>query len=364
MTGLVVTNLVKGFGHQRVLTGLSLEVEARTLTSILGPSGSGKTTLLRVICGFERAEAGTISLGGDIVDDRTHFVPPNRRRIGYVPQEGNLFPHLTVTGNIRFGLPRGTTSKRRAADLLEMIGLADRARSYPSQLSGGQQQRVALARALAVDPALVLLDEPFASLDASLRATVRADVVRILRDAGATALLVTHDQDEALSVSDRIAVIRDGIIAQYDSPQALYAQPIDAKLADFVGEVNLIEGIFDGDAVTTAFGRLSLAERTRARPAGEPATVMVRPEQAQLSPCAPTQSAAWVVIDQEFYGHDAIVRLRTEQGADGDGELIVRVRGGVDWPRGSRATVTVDGPVAAWEASPDRHRVDPSSFQP
>jgi iron(III) transport system ATP-binding protein len=357
MTSLVVTDLVKGFGTKPVLTGVSFRVETGSLTAILGPSGSGKTTLLRIVCGFERAQAGCIELDDEIVDDDTHFVAPERRRIGYVPQEGNLFPHLTVAGNIRFGLPRGAESRRRVGDLLDMIGLADRARSYPHQLSGGQQQRVALARALAVQPRLVLLDEPFASLDASLRASVRGDVLHILRDAGATALLVTHDQDEALSMSDSVAVIRDGVIAQFDSPREVYSRPVDADLAHFVGDVNLLPGSFDGDLVTTALGRLTLRDSAIANGAGgAAATVMVRPEQLLLSPGDATDPNACEVVDHEFYGHDAIVRLKPLH-AEATGVLVVRIRGGVDWPRGSFATVTVDGPVVAWGSTGGRSAV-------
>jgi iron(III) transport system ATP-binding protein len=346
VTSLVVSGLAKGFGSKQVLTGVDLRVETGTITAILGPSGSGKTTLLRVICGFERAQAGSIEIDGEIVDDASHFVAPEHRRIGYVPQEGNLFPHLTVAGNIRFGLSRSAESRQRVADLLEMIGLADRARSYPHQLSGGQQQRVALARALAVRPRLVLLDEPFASLDASLRASVRADVLQILRDAGATALLVTHDQDEALSLSDRVAVIRDGVIAQFDRPRDLYSRPVDADLAHFVGEVNLLVGSFDGDGVSTALGRLSLPAATPDAVRGAAATVMVRPEQLLLAPANADDASACEVVDHEFYGHDAIVRLKPLH-ADTP-VLVVRIRGGVDWPRGSVATIAVDGPVVAW----------------
>jgi iron(III) transport system ATP-binding protein len=346
VTSLVVSDLVKGFGAKAVLTGVNLRVEPGTLTAILGPSGSGKTTLLRVICGFERAQAGSIELDDEIVDDATRFVAPEKRRIGYVPQEGNLFPHLTVAGNIRFGLSRSAESRRRVGELLEMIGLADRARSYPHQLSGGQQQRVALARALAVRPRLVLLDEPFASLDASLRASVRADVLHILRDARATALLVTHDQDEALSMSDSVAVIRDGMIAQLDTPHGVYVRPIDADLAHFVGDVNMLAGSFDGDTVTTALGRLTLRDSPAAT-SGTAATVMVRPEQLLLSRGRKRGGHACEVVDHEFYGHDAIVRLKPLH-AETSAVLIVRVRGAADWPRGSVASVTVDGPVIAW----------------
>ena len=276
----------------------------------------------------------------------THYVPPERRRIGYVPQDGNLFPHLSIAANIRFGLPRGSQSRQRVSDLLDMIGLADRARSYPHQLSGGQQQRVALARALAVHPRLVLLDEPFASLDAALRASVRGDVVRILREAGATALLVTHDQDEALSLSDTVAVLRDGVIAQLDTPHRIYARPVDPDLAGFVGEVNLLAGTVDGDHVTTALGRLSLGPSGTVVPAG-PVLVMIRPEQLVLRrPAAGEDEGGCTVVRQEFYGHDAVVRV-TLSHSDA-AALVVRVRGDCDWPAGARAVASVDGPVVAY----------------
>jgi iron(III) transport system ATP-binding protein len=346
VSSLEVSDLVKGYGDKPVLRGLDLTVDSGTITAILGSSGSGKTTLLRVLCGFERSEQGSITIDGEVVDSPTQYVPPERRRIGYVPQDGNLFPHLSIAANIRFGLPRGPQSRQRVSDLLDMIGLADRARSYPHQLSGGQQQRVALARALAVDPRLVLLDEPFASLDAALRASVRGDVVRILREAGATALLVTHDQDEALSLSDTVAVLRDGVIAQLDTPHHLYARPVDPDLAGFVGEVNLIPGTVDGDHVTTALGRLALGPSATVVPTG-PVLVMVRPEQLVLRhPAAGEDDGGCTVIRQEFYGHDAVVRVTLSQAEAPP--LVVRVRGDCDWPAGTSAIATVDGPVIAY----------------
>src|SRR5580698_1872305 len=209
-----VTGLHKAFGTHPVLTGLDLEVPEGSLTAILGPSGSGKTTLLRLLAGFDRADRGEIVIGGTVVDDDRTHVPPERRRIGYVPQEGSLFPHLTVAANVAFGLSRKGRRFGEAESLLAAVGLEGLGKRYPHQLSGGQQQRVALARALAIEPAVVLMDEPFASLDAHLRASVRADVQRIFHEAGTTAILVTHDQDEALSVADLVAVLRDGRIAQ------------------------------------------------------------------------------------------------------------------------------------------------------
>ncbi len=208
MSELDISGLVKSFRTQEVLCGLDLVVDEGSFVSILGPSGSGKTTLLRIIAGFDRADAGSgVRLHGEIVDDATHFVDSRKRRIGYVPQDGNLFPHLSVKMNDGFGLPKGARNGQRVNELLEMVGLGNLAERYPHQLSGGQQQRVALARGLAINPDLVLLDEPFSSLDAGLRASVRHDVRHILKDAGATTILVTHDQDEALSLADK--VVRD-----------------------------------------------------------------------------------------------------------------------------------------------------------
>ena len=256
---------------------------AGSLTAILGPSGSGKTTLLRLLAGFDRPDRGTVRIGEQTVDGAGVHVHPEHRRIGYVPQEGGLFPHLTVAANVGFGLTRAAR-RQRVGDLLELVGLADLARRYPHQLSGGQQQRVALARALAVEPEVVLLDEPFASLDAHMRASVREEVQRILRASATTTLLVTHDQDEALSLADLVAVLRDGRIAQYATPQDLYARPIDDELARFVGDANLMEGVLEGALVETPLGKLPALWHGEPLPTRCQVTVLVRPEQIELHP--------------------------------------------------------------------------------
>src|SRR5580658_8339771 len=258
MTSLAATDLHKAFGPQSVLTGIELDGPEGSLTAILGPSGSGKTTLLRILAGFERSDRGVITLGDRVVEDGRHYVPPEERGIGYVPQEGALFPHLTVEKNIAFGLSRHDRGDGRIARLVEMVGLNEFIGRYPHQLSGGQQQRVALARALAIEPEVVLLDEPFSSLDAGLRASVRADVQKVLRHAGTTALLVTHDQDEALSMADYVAVIRDGRIGQTGTPQELYEHPVDPAMAAFLGDANLINASLEGGVASTALGPLPL----------------------------------------------------------------------------------------------------------
>ncbi len=345
MRHVTVRGLTKAFGDHPVLTGVDLEIPAGSLTAILGPSGSGKTTLLRLLAGFERADAGTIAIGGVQAEGPGVHLPPERRRIGYVPQEGSLFPHLSVEANVGFGLPARERRGHRAAALLETVGLDGLGRRYPHQLSGGQQQRVALARALAIEPAVVLLDEPFASLDAHLRATVRADVQRIFRQAGTTAILVTHDQDEALSVADRVAALRDGTIAQYASPEDLYRRPADARLAGFVGEANLLEGVLAGGTVKTLLGELPVDPAVTAQ-AGQ-VTALIRPEQIEIRPNGPGLSAS--VISYGYHGHDAVLTVQPEP-QDGSPLLIVRIPGSGEpvCPPGSAVRLRAVGPVFAW----------------
>jgi iron(III) transport system ATP-binding protein len=347
MTDLTAHGLHKSFGSHPVLVGLDLTVPGGSLTAILGPSGSGKTTLLRVLAGFEPPDAGTVCLGYRVVDGPGQHVPPERRRIGYVPQEGSLFPHLTVAANVGFGLPAGQRRGPRVAELLESVGLAGLGKRYPHQLSGGQQQRIALARALAIRPAVVLLDEPFASLDAHLRASVRADVQQVFRAAGTTAVLVTHDQEEALSIADRVAVLRDGRIAQCAAPEELYARPADPRMARFIGDANLVDGVLRDGVVDTVFGLLPLEPRSLPAAPG-PVTVLVRPEQLEFCPeTAAAEALPGRVVDCDYYGHDAVLRVQTA-GDPAPAEIIVRTVGMPDLPPGSPVLVRAHGPVLAW----------------
>ena len=304
MTQLATSGLNKAFGDRPILSDVDLDVPEGSLTAILGPSGSGKTTLLRVIAGFEHADSGTVTLGGTIVDGPGAYVPSERRRIGYVPQEGSLFPHLTVASNVAFALRRRERNGKALDDLLDAVGMAGLGRRYPHQLSGGQQQRVALARALAIKPSLVLLDEPFGSLDANLRATIRADVRRLLQAAGATAVLVTHDQDEALSTADRVAVLRGGKIAQCDAPEDLYTMPADPELARFVGEANLVDGMLDNDSLDTILGPLPVQAGARANLHPGPVTVLVRPEQIGIAAKNGCRGLAGRIVGYGYHGHD------------------------------------------------------------
>jgi iron(III) transport system ATP-binding protein len=309
---LSARGLTKSFGPTEVLRGLDLEVPAGSLTAVLGPSGCGKTTLLRLLAGFDRPDAGTVRLDERELAGPGGFVPAERRRIGLVPQEGALFPHLSVAANIGFGLPRRQRAAR-VAELLELLDLGGLGKRHPHQLSGGQQQRVALARALAPTPAVILLDEPFDALDAGLRAQVRAEVRAALRQTGTTGLIVTHDQEEALSLADLVAVMRDGAIAQLAPPRVLYREPVDAEVARFVGEAVLLDatlatGTDDGAEAITILGRVRIEGPP---PNVERFVAMLRPEQIVLGNplAAPEGTARGAVRALTFHGHDALAEV-------------------------------------------------------
>jgi iron(III) transport system ATP-binding protein len=367
MTDVVLSGLTKSFGRLNVLDELALTVTEGSVTAILGPSGSGKTTLLRLLAGFEHADAGCIAIGTQLVDDggKSRFVPPKQRRVGFVPQEGALFPHLTVASNIGFGVRRGTDRGQRIAELIGIVGLHGLDERYPHQLSGGQQQRVAVARALAVRPSLMLLDEPFSSLDAGLRAAVRADVMRILDGTGTTTVLVTHDQDEALSCADVVAVIRDGRITQYSTPRDIYARPVDPGTARSVGVANLIDGTSRGSTVDTAFGLLALMPGSPRLSEATPVVVLVRPEQIQVSirdsdlgprgialPGDATGLEApdglpGRIADVQFYGHDVVVTVAPERPCGADA-IVARSTDRLAAPTGASVTLSVSEPVHVW----------------
>ncbi len=303
-----VEGVEKSFGGTRAVAGVDIDVQPAELVSVLGPSGCGKTTLLRLIAGFERPDAGTISVAGVRVAGPDCWEPPERRRIGMVFQDYALFPHLRVRDNVAFGLARrdGEERQRLTTRTLELVGLQHKADRYPHELSGGERQRVALARALAPEPAIVLLDEPFSNLDATLRGDLRREVELILRDAAATALLVTHDQEEALALGDRLAVMRQGQLVQVGRPEEVYARPAERWTAQFVGDVNVLAGIAHGRGVKTELGTVDLSE-----PADGPVHVAVRPEQLELLGSHPANAE---VVDREFRGHDVLYRLRHEGG--------------------------------------------------
>ncbi|MFC5291313.1 ABC transporter ATP-binding protein [Actinokineospora guangxiensis] len=302
MTDLVVRAVTKSYGATPALRGVDLDVGSAGFTAILGPSGCGKTTLLRCIAGFERPDAGEILADGQVVAGTSVHVPAHRRRIAVVPQEGALFPHLSVAANVGYGLTREQRRTARVDEVLELVGLAGYGRRWPHELSGGQQQRVAVARALAPRPRLVLLDEPFSALDAALRVELRRDIRAALLAAGATVVLVTHDQDEALSTADQVAVMRDGVVVQVGAPVEVYRAPNSEWVARFVGDAVALPAVADGDTAATGLGRVELTSH----PVAERFTVVVRPEQIRLGGGPATAT----VVEVAFHGHDLLVALR------------------------------------------------------
>jgi len=280
---LEVSDLHCGYGDQPVVHGISMHVNRGTLACLLGPSGCGKTTVLRAVAGFEPVMRGEICLDGEVVSRPGFTLPPERRRVGMVFQDEALFPHLSVAGNVAFGL-RGESARRRRAlvqEMLALVGLEGLGQRYPHELSGGQQQRVALARALAPEPRMVLLDEPFSSLDVELRERLGREVRDILKARGITAVLVTHDQSEAFALSEQIGVMKEGRILQWDSAYNLYHEPADRFIADFIGQGVFLRGRLRApDSVETELGVIT-GNRAYSWGEGCPVDVLLRPDDIQ-----------------------------------------------------------------------------------
>jgi iron(III) transport system ATP-binding protein len=343
MSAIELRAVAKRFGRTGVLTGVDLEVPVGSTTAILGASGSGKTTLLRLIAGFDRPDTGTIAIGNRTVDDGRRTVRPQDRGVGYVPQDGALFPHLTVAGNVGFGL--GRREQRHGREMLELVGLESLARRYPHQLSGGQQQRVALARALAISPQVVLLDEPFSSLDATLRVELRRDVMRILKETATTTVLVTHDQDEALTLADHVAMLSDGRILIRAEPRELYHHPPDLIAATSLGEANVLDAVMHAGQASCALGNVAIYANGQPQPDG-PSRLLLRPEQLalHLQPVPGTTRAT--VTEVHFHGHDILVHLLL---ADAEQEtLIARCPGDLSLGAGQDVWIEVLGLARAW----------------
>ena len=297
---VALEGVTKRFAGTAAVEDASLRVARGEVVALLGPSGCGKTTLLRLIAGFERPDAGRVSVAERVVASPSAWVAPEARRVGMVFQDYALFPHLTVAANVGFGLARRGRATR-VCELLSMVGLSGLERRYPHELSGGQQQRVALARALAPSPELVLLDEPWSNVDPFLRESLRAEVAEIIRPLGVTVMLVTHDREEAFSLADRIALMRDGRIVQEGSAEELYFAPSTRWAAEFVGAANVLPGLVVGDRIETAIGAFPANGAGR-----RDARVVVRPELLELEP-SPVGPAE--VVAREFRGHDVFYRV-------------------------------------------------------
>ncbi len=329
-----IVDVRRRFDGPDVLNDVTLTVASGESMVLLGPSGCGKTTLLRSIAGLERIDSGSIAIDDEIVSGPGRHVRPEHRHIGMVFQDWALFPHLTVADNVAFGLNKAERDTARVAETLELVGLAGLGDRRPATLSGGQQQRVALARALAPQPRALLLDEPFSNLDTGLRVRVRNEVNALLRSLGITAVYVTHDQEEAFALGDRIAVMMAGSVVQVGTPFEIYERPVAAAISDFVGETNHITGVMVDGGADTCLGKVAVSASDRI---GQRVQVLIRPE--HLAVTADPEGAA-SIESIEYYGHDHVLRVRLADGS------LVAVRGAMapSVTPGDRVVVRHTGP--------------------
>jgi iron(III) transport system ATP-binding protein len=334
---LRLRGLRKSFGEVVAVAGVDLDIEPGSTCALLGPSGCGKTTTLRLIAGLEDPDGGEIEIDGETVSTPPRSLPPERRRIGMVFQDYALFPHLDVAGNVGYGLGR-RPDRDRVERMLATVGLGGLGDRHPHELSGGQQQRVALARALVAEPRAVLLDEPFSNLDAGLREKVRAEVREILRAQGVTSVFVTHDQEEALSVADTVAVMNEGKVEQLGTPEEVYSRPATRWVAGFLGEIEVLPGAASEGTVECELGEFS----HRNGLSGE-VEVLIRPESLAVGTVEPPdrRGVEATIVSRSFYGHDQLLELRLPSGQ------TVRARrlGFPAWHPGDRVKVWVEGPV-------------------
>ena len=314
-TGVELRNLRRTFGTVVALDNLNLTINPGELIALLGPSGCGKTTALRLLAGLDQPDSGEIVVGGRDITT----TPAAKRNMGMVFQSYSLFPNLTALENVAFGLRvRGVAKDKRrarAADLLELVGLAEQKNRYPHAMSGGQQQRVALARAIAIEPDVLLLDEPLSALDAKVRGQLRDEIRRLQIEVGITTLFVTHDQEEAMAMADRVGVMRAGNLEQLDVPPVLYARPATPFVASFVGTNNVIPTVVAGDGVEVLGRTVTIAAGSDALPIGSPANALVRPESVQLvTRSAGGAGASGVVMTTSFFGSTTRLTVRLDAG--------------------------------------------------
>jgi len=285
-----------------ILDKISLSIDKGDILSIVGPSGSGKTTLLKLIAGLERPKNGNIYMNGEAISSKNMFVNIENRKIGMVFQQAMLFPHLTIEDNVKFGIKKRKFSDERVAEVLDLVELSHMKKRHPHTLSGGEAQRIALARALAPKPEILLLDEPFANIDASLRTALRADLRKILDKISLTTIFVTHDQEEAFVFGDKICIMNNGKILQFDTPTNIYRQPNSTWIAGFLGQANLIKGQAKNKIASTAIGEIPLSKKETGS-----VKVMIRPENLDL-----LAYGSWQIQNIEYYGHDTMYTLNNE----------------------------------------------------
>jgi len=346
--GLLLASVSHRYEREPVLRGLDLEIARGEITCLLGPSGCGKTTCLRVAAGLEPIQEGRVEIAGVEVARSGFSVPPERRQVGLMFQDYALFPHLRVVDNVAFGVREGDKAAKRrdAMELLARLGVERYAKDYPHVLSGGEQQRVALARALAPQPVVMLLDEPFSGLDRRLRDRVRTDTLEVLRELSVATLLVTHDSEEAMLMSDSISLMRDGVVVQSGTADELYSRPESAFVASFFGEVNVIEGMAQNGVVATPIGTLATPYED-----GCQVRVFIRPEGLNLDagPGDEATTAEAEIIESHMLGPICLVRLKM---AGNVAPLTARVNEGGLWETGKRVRIRLD---------PERSFVFPAS---
>jgi len=341
---VVVQNVCKRFGSKEAVCGVSFAVRPGKLLAIVGPSGCGKTTLLRMIAGFERPDEGTITIGGTVVAQGAGgvCVAPEKRNVGLVFQDYALFPHMTVAQNIRFGMTRQQQREGRLDFLLELLGLSAHKDKHPHELSGGECQRVAVARAVAPRPSVILLDEPFANLDASRRAEMRANLRRFLHESNIAGVIVTHDQEEAISVADQLGVIHQGRMLQLGPPSVVYAKPASLEVACLLGHGNVLDAAAEGVTVTTELGTHRLLNLC------EPGTCCAFIRAEAIRAVAPDKGLKAEVCEIMFYGHDQDAIVRTPRGQT----LRVRLDTHRRIERGDTIGLAVEKPVMAYPVPP------------
>jgi iron(III) transport system ATP-binding protein len=340
VSSLEVSHLQVSFGEKLILDDLSFSLKEGQIAALLGPSGCGKTTLLRSIAGLIRPAAGTIRFGKQLVSLSSLVLPSHKRKIGYVPQEGALFPHLTISENIAFGLDKSVFTKdqirQTTQEMLQLINLQGYESRMPDELSGGQQTRVALARALAIKPAIVLLDEPFSALDAQLRGDLRSDVIQLLRSQNTTAILVTHDREEALVSADIVALMRDGQIIQQGTPEQVYSLPISPSIAISTGDALVLDAGQDSNGSTYyLFHKGASVQLDRVK-----GQIVIRPEEIKISREISPQSISGAIFKIDYYGHDAMISIRIKSEV-----VVVRIPGPFDYDVGDQVFLEHVGPI-------------------